>query len=167
MGSKQRGDSSERSLRRKGGTATPFFVTADDKRLTGRQILRLSRRLAPRRTNRRGQDSDPCRMPTEDLKVVRCGGKILADRMRRCPPPPGCFSEVFTNTGLIFSRVRKVWKECEGRNENKGVTRLRIARFCKVSEVAANMGLRRILGREREWSDAVRLTEGVSLTTGL
>ena len=49
--------------------------------------------------------------------------------------------------------------------ENKGVRRSRTGRFCEVLEVAVNKGLCGILEWAKWLSDAMRLTEGVALTT--
>jgi hypothetical protein len=55
---------------------------------------------------------------------------------------PSLFLEVVGDEGLIFLRVRKMPKSRKAVVEKKGVKGRRTGRFCKVSEVAANKGLR-------------------------
>jgi len=61
--------------------------------------------------------------------------------------------------------VQKAPKTIECGTENKGVSGRQDANFWEVLEVAANKEVRGILGRAGVWDDAVRLTEGVVLTT--
>jgi len=80
-------------------------------------------------------------------------------------PHPPCFSELVETKGLILAGVQKTPKTIEGGIENKGVRGRRDSDFWQVLEVAVNKEVRGILGWAGVWDDAVRLTEGVVLTT--
>jgi len=78
---------------------------------------------------------------------------------------PRVFCEVFVNKGLIFARVKKSAKERERGIENKGVSESLFVKSEQKCEVVENEEVRGILRWARGWWDAVRITEGVVLTT--
>src|SRR5437016_25254 len=71
-------------------------------------------------------------------------------------PPPGCFSDVCGNAGVIFARVRKSEEKRGGCAENTGVSgSLFVGCFGeRVKRVKRSAGFK---GRMRQWRDSSTL----------